>query len=97
MKSNEISKIVDSNKDMKESDIAAAAKKLSVAYPLDERLLRRLIRIQVQKNHPAPLYDMDWDLQLKQAISIINDGKFKRLVSNTKTLKQLQEEVASAK
>ena len=97
MKSNEISKIVDSNKDMKESDIAAAAKKLSAAYPLDERLLRRLIRIQVQKNHPAPLYDMDWDLQLKQAISIINDGKFKRLVSNTKTLKQLQEEVASAK
>lgn len=97
MKSNEISKIVDSNKDMKESDIAAAAKKLSVAYPLDERLLRRLIRIQVQRNHPAPLYDMDWDLQLKQAISIINDGKFKRLVSNTKTLKQLQEEVASAK
>ena len=97
MKSNEISKIVDSNKDMKESDIAAAAKKLSAAYPLDERLLRRLIRIQVQRNHPAPLYDMDWDLQLKQAISIINDGKFKRLVSNTKTLKQLQEEVASAK
>ena len=97
MKSNEISKIVDSNKDMKESDIAAAAKKLSAAYPLDERLLRRLIRIQVQRNHPAPLYDMDWDLQLKQAISIINDGKFKKLVSNTKTLKQLQEEVASAK
>ena len=97
MKSNEISKIVDSNKDMKESDIAAAAKKLSAAYPLDERLLRRLIRIQVQKNHPAPLYDMDWDLQLKQAISIINDGKFKRLVSNTKTLQQLQEEVAAAK
>ena len=38
------------------------------------------------------IYDLDWDLQLNEAIKIIEKGGFANLVKNTKTLKQLQEE-----
>ena len=80
---------------MKEADIAAAAEKLAKDYPFDLRLLRRLVRVQVQRHQPTPLYDMDYDLQLKEAIKILQKGDFASLVEKTKTLKQLQNEAAA--
>lgn len=90
--SNVISDLVEKNPNMSESDIALAAVKISKEYGFEERLVRRLIRVQVQRLQPAALYDLDWDLQLNEAIKIIEKGGFANLVKNTKTLKQLQEE-----
>ena len=81
---------------MKEQDIAGAAVKISKNYPLDLRILRRLIRIQVQRTGNNPINDMDYDLQLKEAMKIVKDPNFTQLIKNTKTLKQLQEEVEAA-
>ena len=39
---------------------------------------------------------MDYDLQLKEAMKIVKDPNFTQLIKNTKTLKQLQEEVEAA-
>jgi len=94
--SNIITKTVEDNPGMTEADIAAAAAKIAKDYPFEERLLRRLLRVQVQKTQPSVLYDMDWDLQLKEAISIVQSDEYKTLVKNTKTLKQLQDEVSEA-
>ncbi|MCR5724562.1 MAG: S41 family peptidase [Treponema sp.] len=87
-----ITKIVDANPNMKEADISAAAEKLAKDYPFDLRLLRRLVRVQLQRHQPSPLYDMDYDLQLKEAIKILQKGEFSALLEKTKTLKQLQDE-----
>lgn len=94
---NVINDYVEKNPGMTEKDIAEAAKVIAEKYPFDLRILRRLIRIQVQKTLPSVLYDLDYDLQLQEAINVINKGNFNQLVKNTKTLKQLQEEVEAQK
>ena len=62
-------------------------------YGIEERLVRRIIRNQVNRTQGAPLYDLDFDLQLKAAMEVLQGGEYKTLVKKTKTLKQLQEEV----
>ena len=82
---------------MTEADIAAEAVKISKDYPLDLRLISRLIRIQVQKTQPSVLYDLDYDLQLNAAIKVVQNKDFETMLQNTKTLRQLQEEVEDEK
>ena len=88
-----INKAAETKPNMSEADIAIAAAKIAKDYPLDERLIRRLIRIQVQKTQPAVLYDLDYDLQLNAAIKAVQNDDFENLLKNTKTLRELQEEV----
>jgi carboxyl-terminal processing protease len=64
IKSEIISKAAEAKPNMTEADIAAEAVKVAKEYPIDQRIIRRLIRIQVQKTQPAVLYDLDYDLQL---------------------------------
>ena len=96
IKSEIINKAAEAKPNMTEADIAAEAVKISKEYPLDLRLIRRLIRIQVQKTQPAALYDLDYDLQLKAAIKAVQNKDFETMLKNTKTLRQLQEEAEDA-
>ena len=97
IKSEVINKVAESKPNMTEADIALAAIKIAKDYPLDERLIRRLIRIQVQKTQPSVLYDLDYDLQLNAAIKAVQNKDFAEMLKNTKTLRQLQEEVEEDK
>lgn len=92
MNENIITNYVDAHENMTESDIADYAKKLSDEYGMNDRLLRRLIRLAVNKTKGDTLYDLDYDIQLQAAIELVRSQDFNTLVSNTKTLKQLQEE-----
>ena len=92
-----ITKAAETKPNMSEADIAIAAAKIAKDYPLDERLIRRLIRIQVQKTQPSVLYDLDYDLQLNAAIKVVQNKDFETMLQNTKTLRQLQEEVEDEK
>ena len=92
IKSEVIEKAAETKPNMTEADIALAATKIAKDYPLDERLIRRLIRIQVQKTQPSVLYDLDYDLQLNAAIKAVQNKDFAEMLKNTKTLRQLQEE-----
>lgn len=92
VKSDIITKVVENKPNMSEADIALEAAKIAKDYPLDERLIRRLIRIQVQKTQPSVLYDLDYDLQLNEAIKVIQNKDFETMLKNTKTLRELQEE-----
>ena len=91
-----ITKTVEQKPGMTEADIADAAKAIAAEYPLDERLIRRLLRIQVQKTQTAPLYDLDYDLQLNEAIKVVQNKDFSTMVKNAKTIRELQEEVEAA-
>ena len=88
-----ISKYVEAHPDMSEKDIADYAAVLQKEYNLDLRLLRRLIRVETNRTKKAPIYDLDYDVQLNEAIKIINTENFSSLVRSTKTLKELQEAV----
>lgn len=93
VKANVIEEYVSKTGKMTEKEIAAFATTLAKTYPLEERLLRRLIRNQVNKTEPAALYDLDYDLQLRKALELLERSDFDTMVQNAKTLKELQEEV----
>ncbi|MBP5446761.1 MAG: peptidase S41, partial [Treponema sp.] len=92
-----IRKYVENHPGMSEADIASYAELLRKDYDLDLRLLRRLIRIEVGRTKEPRLYDLDFDVQLVEAMTILDQGNFKALVKNTKTLKELQEEAEAQK
>ena len=87
-----ITRYVDTHPAMTEQDIAAYARTLERTYPLDGRLLRRLIRLRVNRTVGTALYDLDYDIQLNAALDIIHNENFAALMQTTKTLKELQEE-----
>ena len=93
LKSEVINKAAESKPNMTEADIALEAAEIAKKYPLNERLIRRLIRIQVQKTQPSVLYDLDYDLQLNEALKVIQSKDYSTMLKNTKTLRELQEEV----
>jgi len=97
IKSNAIASYVDSHRGMTERDIASYALVLQKKYPLNAALLRRLIRVRVNRLKPAMLYDSDYDIQLNAAIEILKSSDFQKLVRSAKTLKELQDEVEAKK
>lgn len=76
---------------MTETEIAEKAKELAKTYPIEERLLRRLIRVQLP-NSASIVYDLDYDNQLQAALEVIKTKDFDSLLKSTKSLKELQEE-----
>lgn len=86
-----IEKLVEDNPEMTEKQIAENAKVISNETKIDARIIRKIIRNQVTK-YSTPLYDLDYDLQLNEAIKIVSNPDFNTLLKKTKTLKQLQQE-----
>ncbi len=94
-KSNEIEIFVDSHPGMSETDIASYGKLLKAKYPdIDEGALRKLVRNEVNKTKPSMLYDLEYDIQLNEAIKILKNENFTELMRNTKSLKELQDDAA---
>ena len=83
--------IATENPNMTETEIAEKAKELAKTYPIEERLLRRLIRVQLP-NSASIVYDLDYDNQLQAALEVIKTKDFDSLLKSTKSLKELQEE-----
>ncbi|MBP5283383.1 MAG: S41 family peptidase, partial [Treponema sp.] len=94
LKGNEVEKYVEAHPNMTEQQIASYAKTLRAKYnEIDERNLRKLVRNEVNRKVGTMLYDLDWDIQLTEALSILAKENFSELVKKTKTLKELQDEV----
>lgn len=91
-KSDEISKYVENHEGMTENDIASYAKTLKKKYnAIEESSLRKLVRNEVNRKVGALLYDLDYDIQLKEAVKILTKENFEKLMKTTKTLKELQD------
>jgi len=91
-----IVKYVKENPKMTKDEIASFATELSKKYALSEKLLRRLVRLEVNRTKEPELYDLDYDDQLNAAIKLLEEEDFENLMKNTKTLKQLQDEAKLA-
>lgn len=97
VESNTIADYVENHPNMTEEEIASYAKELKKDYNLEERILRRLIRMRVNRYKSNVVYDLDFDIQLNAALDLLKNTKdFSSLVRSAKTLKQLQEEAKLA-
>ena len=92
IKSDIIAAKVNENPDMTEKDIKDFAKTLEKDYPLEPRVLRRVIRLEYDRHREPRLYDLDFDIQLNKALEVVKDKNFSELIKNAKTLKELQQE-----
>jgi carboxyl-terminal processing protease len=92
---NRIPAYVTANPQATAAQIETFARSLEREYSLDLFLLKRLIRNEQNRTAIAPVYDLEYDVQLQEAVNIINSGNFRALMQTTKTLRALQEEAAA--
>ncbi|MDX9897338.1 MAG: S41 family peptidase [Spirochaetia bacterium] len=62
----------------------------SAGSPVTERVLKKLIQNQLERTSISPVYDLEYDLQLKAALKVLSDKDFKDLVSLSLSVKDLQ-------
>ena len=90
--SGSIAEFVKSNPEANSAAIESFAQQLHREHGLETVLLKRLIRNEMNRTTIAPAYDLEYDVQLQEAVKILRDGNYKTLMQTTKTLKTLQEE-----
>jgi carboxyl-terminal processing protease len=69
----------------------AFADSLSRRYALPGRVLRILVKNQLGRTKPAPVYDLEFDDALNTAIKLIDDPNYPKLLADVKTVKELVE------
>jgi carboxyl-terminal processing protease len=89
---NKIPEFAEKNPKATPAQIETFAQGLEREYKLNLSLLKRLIRNELNRTTIAPVYDMEYDVQLQEAMKIFESKTYQNLMKNSKTLKQLQEE-----
>ena len=89
---NRIPEFAEKNPKATPAQIDVFAKGLESEFKLNLSLLKRLIRNELNRTTIAPVYDMEYDVQLQEAMKIFDTKAYQNLMKNAKTLKQLQEE-----
>ncbi len=97
VKDNRIPDFVKAESNPSPERVAAFVKTLSSEYGLDTTLLSRLVRDERNRTTIAPVYDLEYDIQLKAAVDLLRSGKYPTLIKTTKTLKMLQDEASAKK
>jgi carboxyl-terminal processing protease len=87
-----IPEFVAQNPQASAAQIDTFATALQNEYQLNLSLLKRLIRNEMNRTVIAPVYDLEYDVQLQEAINILRGGNYQNLLRNAKSIKQLQEE-----
>jgi carboxyl-terminal processing protease len=94
MAANRIPSFVADNPNAGKDLVNDFARQLGTEYHLDMALVSRLIRNEQNRTSIAPVYDLEYDVQLQEAVNILRGGNYGALMQTTKTLKALQEEAA---
>jgi carboxyl-terminal processing protease len=89
---NKIPEFAEKNPKAAAAQIDAFAQELEREYKLNLSLLKRLIRNEINRTTIAPVYDLEYDVQLQEAMKIFENKSYQNLMRNSKTLKELQEE-----
>jgi len=89
---NLIPQFVRGNPDATAAQVNNFAQSLVAEYGLQLDLVRRLIR-QEQNRMTMAVYDLEFDLQLQEAVNVLRGGNFQYLIQTARTLQALQEEL----
>ncbi|MDR1588444.1 MAG: S41 family peptidase [Treponema sp.] len=95
IKDNKIAPFIAANPNADAAGIDVFARALTADYKLDISLLKRLIRNEQNRTSIAPVYDLEYDVQLQEAVKVLGSGSYRSLMQTTKTLKALQEEASA--
>jgi carboxyl-terminal processing protease len=91
---NRIPVFVEQNPQAAPTQVDQFTRSLSTEYGLDYSLLKRLVRDEQNRTLMAPVYDLEYDVQLQEAVNILRGDTYNALMRTTKTLKDLQDEAA---
>ncbi len=58
--------------------------------PVSERVLEKLLRNQLERTSIGPIYDLEYDLQLNAVLKALSDANFSSLISEARSVKELQ-------
>jgi carboxyl-terminal processing protease len=94
IKDNKIPAYIKDNPRASPAQVETFARTLERDYKLDFSLLKRLIRNEQNRTTIAPVYDLEYDVQLQEAVNILKSGEYRVLMQSTKTLRALQEEAS---
>jgi carboxyl-terminal processing protease len=83
---------VEEHPDADREETAAFSKQIQDEYELQAALVDRLIRDEQNRTVISPVYDLEYDVQLQEAVKVLREENFPRLIQSTKTLRVLQEE-----
>jgi carboxyl-terminal processing protease len=89
---NRIPAFVEEHPEAAAAQVDSFVEELREEYQIDAALLRRLIRDEQNRTSIAPVYDLEYDVQLQEAVNILRGENYGALMQTTKTLKVLQEE-----
>lgn len=78
------------------AEAEAFARTLIKAYPVDLRVMKRLVMQEYYRTHISPLYDLEYDIQLKAAVDILTKEDIPALLRTTKTVRELQDAAKAA-
>jgi carboxyl-terminal processing protease len=92
---NRIPQFAEQNPQVTPAQIETFARSLEREFSLDLALLKRLIRNELNRTTIAPVYDLEYDIQLQEALNILRGGNYQNLMQNAKSIKVLQEEQAN--
>jgi carboxyl-terminal processing protease len=67
------------------------ASSLAAGFPLPQSILEQLVRNELERNAPAPVYDLEFDDALKAALKVIDNPDYSQLLAKAKTVKELVE------
>jgi carboxyl-terminal processing protease len=90
---NRIPDFVAANHDPTAAQIDAFSRTIQTEYGLDVALVVRLIRNERNRTTVAPVYDLEYDVQLQEAVNILRDGRFRALLESARSIQALQEEM----
>jgi len=89
---NRIPEFTERNPQATAAQIDVFARTLEQEYGLDLALLKRMIRNEINRTVISPIFDLEYDVQLQEAMNIFRSGNFQNLLLNARSLKVLQEE-----
>ena len=89
---NKIPQFVEQNPQATAAQVDTFARTLEREYGLGLPLLRRLIRNEQNRTIITPAYDLEYDVQLQEAVNILRSGTYQNLMRNSRSLRALQEE-----
>jgi len=94
---NRIPDFVAANQDPTAAQIDAFSRTLQREYGLDAALITRLIRNERNRTTIAPVYDLEYDVQLQEAVNILRGGRFRALLDSARTIQALQDDMLAEK
>ncbi len=102
----DLSKLLDSGKleafakDQPDATIAqrdAFAASLGKTFALPDRVLKLLVKNQLNRSKPSPAYDLEFDSALNAALKLIDDPAYPSLLASAKSVRELVEAKKAAK